>query len=69
MEIAAGTMSGDNSSNIRGQVRPNGSAAGRMIVFGTTYNFVGHVGATEALGTWIKSGPNGCSGVWTATKQ
>ncbi len=66
--IDSGIMRGDRSSNISGRVRQNGNAAGRMIVFGTTYNFIGHIGARDALGTWVKSGPHGCSGVWTATR-
>lgn len=69
MLIDSGAMLGDSGSNINGQVRPNGNAVGIMVVFGTTYNFIGHITASEAIGTWVKPGPHGCSGVWTATKQ
>jgi hypothetical protein len=61
--IESGSISGDKTT---GRVSSNGQARGAMIVFGTTYNFVGHFGATVGSGTW-KS--HECSGTWSAAKS
>jgi hypothetical protein len=66
--VTNGIMTGDSGSNISGRIRPDGDTAGKMQVFGTTYDFVGQMSATRVAGTWVKLGDNKCSGTWSATK-
>jgi hypothetical protein len=66
--VVNGIMTGESGSNISGEVRPNGAAVGEMVVFGSAYNFSGHVTAAGVSGSWIKPGPGGCSGTWSATR-
>ena len=64
IEVNNGNISGNN---ISGHVSRGGSANGSMIVFGTRYNFVGHMSLNQATGTWTTGG--NCSGGWTAAKS
>jgi hypothetical protein len=66
--VTNGIMTGEGGSNISGRIRPDGATSGKMVVFGTTYDFVGQMGASRVAGTWIKAGDNGCSGTWSGTK-
>jgi hypothetical protein len=61
--IGGGAITGHNVS---GSVTRTGATRGAMVVFGKTYNFVGHFNGGTGAGTW-KSVE--CSGSWTATKS
>ena len=61
--ISGGAISGHNVS---GSVARGGATRGAMVVFGKTYNFVGHFNGGTGAGTW-KSVE--CSGSWTAAKS
>lgn len=64
IQVSNGIISGNNVS---GRVSRAGSASGHMVVLGTTYIFAGHLGSSQASGTWTAGG--GCSGRWTAAKS
>lgn len=64
-----GVLVGASGSNLTGQVNRNGALTGVMVVFGSNYDFVGHMNEGEASGTWVTPGPRGCSGTWVATKS
>jgi len=61
--IGGGAITGHNVS---GSVARGGQARGAMVVFGKTYNFIGHFNGGTGAGTW-KSAE--CAGSWTATKS
>lgn len=61
--VSGGAITGHKVS---GSVARTGAARGAMVVFGKTYNFVGHFNGGSGSGTW-KSVE--CSGSWTATRS
>jgi hypothetical protein len=63
VQISNGIMSGNH---ITGHVSRGGAVSGSMVVFGTQYDFTGHMGGGSASGGWT-TGKN-CSGRWTATR-
>jgi hypothetical protein len=69
LQVDGGVMSGGGGTNLSGHINRNGAAAGVMVVFGSNYEFVGHMNESEASGTWVDRGPRGCSGTWVATKS
>jgi hypothetical protein len=64
IEVSNGVISGNNVS---GHISSSGSISGSMTVFGSKYDFSGHVNTAQGGGTWITTG--NCSGRWTIAKS
>jgi len=68
VQIAAGNISG---TTVTGRVFGGGGVSGEMMVFGTTYDFKGHLNSSQGSGTWlVRSGAKaGCTGTWTISRS
>jgi hypothetical protein len=64
IEVSGGIISGNN---VTGRISNSGSIIGSMTVFGSKYDFSGHVNTAQGGGTWITTG--NCSGRWTIAKS
>jgi len=68
VQIDRGIISG---TNVTGKVSGAGDVNGVIVVFGTPYDFKGHLKSSQGSGTWlIRSGEKaGCVGTWTIVKS
>jgi hypothetical protein len=68
LQIDSGNISG---ANVTGKVSQGGGVSGAMTAFGSTYDFRGHLKASQGSGTWlVRSGAKaGCAGTWTIVKS
>jgi len=62
INVGNGTLTGDQT---RGTVSSAGAVRGTMIVFSSSYVFVGHLNGSRGSGTWHT---RECSGTWTAAR-
>jgi len=66
VQVSKGVMTGDKTS---GQVSREGAVSGHMTVFGSTYDFIGHMIGRSGSGSWKQRNDATCSGQWTASKS